>query len=616
MDGFGQFLFGYVPWLRPVVAWILAALIVFLLLTLPSYFILLPFARRIRTEIATYLSKLAARHEKASAARDEKLDRITGSLCEQRDPRQLNARNQFLYLRCLQRMQGALAPLRKSLDKTTAKLARAAKTVERVPERLRDAQPAQVASVELPAAGELQASVARVRAARTRLVITSVLLLSLVLVNTGMLSQIIRDLGFIPPSLVFLDIPLYVLFALFLTLLEAGLGYIHAATGGDPDDTDRVHLWPYVAIVLAVAIASVEGFFYSQVAPSRDSMVEFPFIGYEIKQAHLFFVWGFALVMVLFGLGSVWSNALDTVRRGNALTELRSRLKKTRKEAERSAKAAAGAVEATTNVTELSHRIGALIGAEANRTTTLRGEVARLDAQLETMHREPPEWADMTERPLTRADVQQLAAQSAMWTALLLLAGLILTFTGFESVTGLNPGIPHALCWAIALGQVLVFTGTGFLLGAGATVVQGTGNERVVLAGPRWSRALAITLAALLTVTYIAVAFLVPMARYREALWICNLLLGYFLIAAGYQLAPLLGVSRLWLGRLAAAVANTLQALHAFIVRILLMISAVLENLFFLLASPVATVIELLRGDQRTTEPPPEPLVHRQAAPR
>jgi len=112
MDGFGQFLFGYVPWLRPVVAWILAALIVFLLLTIPSYFILLPFARRIRTEIATYLSKLAARHEEACTAREEKLDRITGSFCEQRDPRQLNARNQFLYLRGLQRMQGALAPLR------------------------------------------------------------------------------------------------------------------------------------------------------------------------------------------------------------------------------------------------------------------------------------------------------------------------------------------------------------------------------------------------------------------------------------------------------------------------------------------------------------------------
>jgi len=55
--------------------------------------------------------------------------------------------------------------------------------------------------------------------------------------------------------------------------------------------------------VFAIVLGFVEGFFYSRVAPKGTFAL--PFVNYEMAQTHLFFFWGFVLVMTLFVLGLI-----------------------------------------------------------------------------------------------------------------------------------------------------------------------------------------------------------------------------------------------------------------------------------------------------------------------
>jgi hypothetical protein len=51
---------------------------------------------------------------------------------------------------------------------------------------------------DLPSADQLAAQHGSLRTAKTRLIVSSVILIALISVNTGMLGQILRDIGFIP----------------------------------------------------------------------------------------------------------------------------------------------------------------------------------------------------------------------------------------------------------------------------------------------------------------------------------------------------------------------------------------------------------------------------------
>src|SRR5260370_12841144 len=166
----------------------------------------------------------------------------------------------------------------------------------------------------IPASDQLSVQHGSLRTAKVRLFVSSVILFALISVNTGMLGQILRDLGFIPHDLVYFGVPLYLVFAFILTLAEAGLGYVHTTGRPSPDEPSRVAVWPAIAVCFAVVIACVEGFFYSQVAPSRASLVDLP-IGFQIKQGTLFFLWGATLVLVLFALGTIWSTSLERITR-------------------------------------------------------------------------------------------------------------------------------------------------------------------------------------------------------------------------------------------------------------------------------------------------------------
>jgi hypothetical protein len=157
-----------------------------------------------------------------------------------------------------------------------------------------------------------------------KLILSGTILFGLMLINTGMLSQILRDTGVVPATMTLAGIPLSYVFAFILTLVEAGLGIAHAATHEKESDKFFRNLAVMIKssfmIVFALILACVDGFFYSRFAPST-GLFTVPFI-YEMPQSSLFFLGGFVLAMTLFSLGFIGFEAAVTVLRGTVLKEL------------------------------------------------------------------------------------------------------------------------------------------------------------------------------------------------------------------------------------------------------------------------------------------------------
>lgn len=611
MGSFVELLFEQVPWLKPVLAWSIALLVVVLVLTVPSYFIFLPFARRVRQELRDFIERIRDAMHLARTTREREIDDVIDRLRDQSSLKRLDASNRALLDRTLERLSHRLRLLARALERTAKSFYGINKLLTKCVDRLeRVVSVGQTGFHPLPSAAELESQVERTRIAWGRLVISALLLVAIVAVNTGMLGQIIRDLGFIPATLMFLGVPLYWVFALLLTVFEAGLGFIHAATKSSPEDPNKIRAWPIIAVLLALTIATVEGFFYSQVAPSKDATVEIPLIGYQMKQANLFFLWGVALVSGLFGLGSTWYEAFETVRRGNALMALRHRLQQLKREQEHALERMEGARAAFDRARAMADETRRILDQDAPSAISARTAVQQLSEQVDSMRQDAPEWAMAQERNVSRADVDHLAAQAIMWTVASLAAGFILVFTGYETISYLLGRLPVALCVAIALAQVVVFFGAGLLYRGGEVFLMGGGSQREIVSAPILSRASAICLLTVITITYIFVILSVRIPTYQQAVWVISFLLGLFLMAAAYHFGPLLTLSRVCVKRVAGAIAAAGSWVLLAIIRCACAAIAVVEQFFYFLATPIL----VLRREAPAVAPGSMPAARAQVA--
>lgn len=156
-----------------------------------------------------------------------------------------------------------------------------------------------------------------------KLILAGTILFGLMLFNTAVLSQILRDIGVVPATMIFAGIPLPYVFAFILSLVEAGLGVVYCAIR-DKEPGKRFRWLVFIEsafmMVFAFILACVNGFFYSRVAPSS-GVLTLPFINYAMPQSTLFFIGGFILTMTLFSLGHiVFKAGLSVVRGTKSIT--------------------------------------------------------------------------------------------------------------------------------------------------------------------------------------------------------------------------------------------------------------------------------------------------------
>jgi hypothetical protein len=234
MESFSRFVSQYIPWFWVLLAWSFAIFALLAVLTIP-YFIVYPIATNLRRGMDSYLSRLFARHATARETRKRSMDLLIEDF-------RRNSGISYISER-ITRLEAALASfseVAKALKTQLNRFLNLPQTFERMGTRLTEAAgQGTPAFPDILTAEQLSVQHGSLRTAKGRLFVSSIILIALISVNTGMLGQILKDLGFIPHDRAYFGIPLYLVFAFILTLVEAGLGYVHAAGRPAPGTPEK-----------------------------------------------------------------------------------------------------------------------------------------------------------------------------------------------------------------------------------------------------------------------------------------------------------------------------------------------------------------------------------------
>lgn len=567
-----DFVAQHIPWFWGVMAWSLAIVGLIAIAAIPAYFLLYPISTNVRRGVASYLSRLVARQ---SAARERRRRAVEALIEDFKD----NAGITYVSER-LTRLEAAMvsfSEMAKTLKPQLGRVFDLQRAFERVSNNLTEsALKAAPAFPNLPTADQLPAQQGSLRTAKARLLVSSLILIALIAVNTGMLGQILRDLGFIPHDLTYFSVPLYLVFAFMLTLVEAGLGYVHTAGRPTPDEAKRFALWPLIATCFAVVMACVEGFFYSQVAPSRNSLVDLP-IGSQIKQGTLFFLWGATLVLVLFGLGAIWSTSLERIAK--SADHFPAFVRRLWRYREKFDAACAGAGRGAGRLREEVEAIRRDLQAAAQETTSLVASVTELKEGATAGN-----LADaVAPRQLTTAEAHHFTSLAGMWFLLTLLSLSIVTASGLYAF---YPYIGLRAAWLVSAGLAACFLILGLLLPRGELLLDGTRNRRLIVTGSLWRRKTAVTLAVIVITGFGVLLWRVGVTRYQAAFCILLLVLCGAVSASASQASATGKGLRIWFRLCVGVLFAVVEEILRLSVRIFLAVIFCLEALALALAAP------------------------------
>lgn len=563
----------YVPWLWPVAAWCLAALVLVALISLPAYLIFFPLLRNLRVALSGWLADLTARH---ASRRQARLARRDESLNELRTDSAVTVMSSSS-----RELKGAIARLRVDSDrlrKALVSVAAAPASITRAAAQINDAVSTPPPPIpRVPAALELNNQAAKIRLAWVRIAITTVLLLAIMSVNTGMLGEILKDLSIVPAELTFFGIHLYLVFAFILTLVEAGLGYAHTTSKAGPDEPERLPVMPLLIVLFACVIACVEGFFYSQVAPNKGELANLPF-GIPVTQATLFFGWGAALVMALFTLGSIWSDSVETIARAkNYLPAVTAAVTKHTERISGAHQRTQQAAQATQSV--LSDAVATVNTLTANATNAAKEVDATNRLLLDTAERTGET------RNATLSDIRQLVLNAGLCACALAIAGYILFALSTYAFAQSYPSMVLGAGWAGA-ALVAVSAIIGLLFPRNSMFVGGNGPQRAILIGNQWWTP-AVVVGALALLPVAAYGLRSRPAIYQIVVWLVVAALMAAVAAATSQTAALAGPIRLWFTGIFGAIITAAEFVARMLMYAFRGIVMVLDFLALLFAAPI-----------------------------
>lgn len=520
------------------------------------------------------------RHRRQGLARAEAEREFLASYARDHLLRHLDNSSRGLWVRTATPLLNSAREIRARFEGVSSDITSFTRALPEVLERLQsipDSFPKEFQTTE--GHPDIAQDTANLRVARLALGTGLFFLIVIIVVNTAMLSQIVRDLGFIPPSLTVLGIPLYFFIAFLLTCVEGGLGVLHAILT-DPAEQDRRKLpvGGWLAAVGAVGVACVEGFFYSQIVQDNAATVTIPLVNYTLPQAHLFFLWGFILVMALFGLGLVCFDRGARVLRGTALTTYRKQIRACRKEAARFA----GTLQDAEGL--VARASDAVVAGQAAPSQFLNEPLERLLREIETLVRSTPEWVKNAQQPLEVHEIRQISRNCLLWLALTLAAGVLSIAIAAFAFSRL---VPVESTIALSVGQALFAAIAGFLIGWGETIVQGPDWHKVT--SPIWSRFLGVGLTTALGGFHILM--LASAQTYRVTLLqVFNLLVCLLVVAACYQLTPLLGLGSIWVQRGLHLVVGAGERSLRGVVLALWLLATLMHYAATILAGPILTI--------------------------
>ena len=570
-------LFQQIPWAKPAVAWLLFATIILIVSTLPAYLVLLPIARIIRgrfSEFADWLSEVSVRHsEESQKTREHALDLYTSDHLLMH----LVTAGKTTWGRAVSEAMQTADQIRKAVSAATSSADHLIAELPAIHDKLKSLDT--IVPKDLPSVGDpsaLQADIFRLRVARTQFAGAAFLVLALVAVNTGMLSQILG--GLISQSIVVFGIPLYYLFAALITTVESGLGYAHGVfSESEVDATPRISFSAIAMTGFGIGIALVEGFFYSRIHPNRADTVTIPFVNYTIAQSDIYFMWGFLLVMSLFSLGLITYRARVKMLKQTSSAVLKGELVKLKRNLTDWAEALHSTIslaeKAQQQTKEQLKNPSAKLGLEA---------IQNLINQLPNI--EEPSWTQNTRIPLGKAELRSLVVRAGAWFVIALLAALVFVVCSTISLGIVVSALPLPLGATIGLGLATLMFVAGLLAGNNEIVLE-TKHDAKILA-PIWSRSIGISLIVAFEIISALILVLNIKTRSALVLGLLNMVIPLGIFASAYQLEPLMSLAALAFNSVRAWLIYFILFLLRAFARIVETIALVFEHIAATLASP------------------------------
>lgn len=542
---------------------------VFVVISLFSWITLWPLTRRAREELRELLASIRRAQAADPGAENPRLNELLAELQESLDAQAKREAHR----------------INQQIEELASKLGALQEQVVAVRRSLKECEERAVASKEkcenaiavFPNLKELRLSPEfeklpdeqpEARKRLIALVSLSAMLAIAIIVNVGMLSQILSELGFIPRHLRIVFIPLYVVLALALSTLEAAVGFLLHLAEDKP-----VLFWALVLV--AGVICTVEGFFYSQVAPEKEAVFELPLQLASLRQQDVFFLWGFCIIVVLIGLGYFWHKFLQEYLSATAKRAVRRQLRVVDRRLEEAGqlaqqirddlgRAAASGDQATAKLSGCTEKADELI----KRVDELTGRTQALRS------------GELVAEKARTVDALGLSSELAFW----------LLSTGAGGVVG-----TALVAWAVAsstswfvgvaagLGLWLLFSGCGAYWGK-KWMVRKHGTEP---AGGRRGEPIAVALMVAVAVASALVVFLLPVDRERRPwLWLVMLLftlgaVGLYRVAGFWEFLPVA------FAQLRAGVRRLARAVALCLVGVVFGIAVVLQYAAFGLALPM-----------------------------
>lgn len=384
------------------------------------------------------------------------------------------------------------------------------------------------------------------------------------------------------------EIRLYQVLAALLTLVEAGVGFLYGRLGRESDGApERTYLARVIVVCFSVALAFIEGLFYSRVG-SESQRFLIPFVDVSFTMQQAFFLWGFVLPLMLFGLGHQWYRSIEQLAGGHIGTRLRRELKNAGDLSERLSRGLLSVETQLTRVREESTeaQAGSPLYSEAQAarlTETLKTSIAQVDA----MRTSTPAWAANVVEPVPEAEQRQQAFRAGALFVVASSACVVSVWLQVRILPGLYGVVGPELAFGLGVANCAVLLGAGLLLRSRATIVDEEGAFRVIEGrGAIMKHVTAGGMVAFLLVTGLWVFWNEAMGRGFGFAWAVVLGIGIGLVPLGAELPSMLALAYCCIGAGIALAEGTCAVAAAWSLRFVLALLLLIEFVAGVLAVP------------------------------
>jgi hypothetical protein len=453
------------------------------------------------------------------------------------------------------------------IERTRTDAHQMTKDLERSTQRIKKLKFVSAVIPEIPAMENALIQAKRHRSAGTNLFLSLLLLLPIMAANMQLTGLVLREL--IPPVQPLLGIPVAVLIALILVIVEASIGVLHSVEAEKREESERkLTIASVVYTVAAMGVVVIEAMLYSTVQPDSGAL-RLPIGG------SAFGLVGGILGLAVFGFGRLAYSSLMTLRKDRTPKVIAKQLD-TLKDSAEGWNLVANRLEPKQNacVAAFKH-----LGDLCRDTAQAQGHaIEQFTHEIDKLRDTPPEWARPVERQLSQSEFAERESRAYFWLTVATIAAVSLV----------------VICAHLTF-RVTMITGASVGLGlaaaafaAGALASQN--SPRPTVWRITWY---ALLIAVLCGLAVSAVRFLRAPLGFLSAVLLIPALAAF---AAGVQVGRMVSLLRLPLGWFGHRLTNTTLACLVGLFWLVNAVTALVEYVAQLIAWPTLAVVKAVRG--------------------